>query len=188
VAAASTAASDLYSLGALAYHLSPAGRVSGENAIAVGFAHLSEMPVPAAPDPRRCPGRARCRDHETLAKEPGDRPRSPADLGAAITSAQAVTRQTARSDRRGAIWARGHAMRDQRRRRAAWMACATSPTASKPTAMAARPGVCDQRAGEECEAGRRRRSRPTTVAAGAKRARRGRLASAQHDEREQQIA
>ena len=82
------AASDIYSLGALAYHL-VTGRppFAGENAIAVGFAHLSETPAPPrqlrpeiAPELDQTIARA-------LAKEPGDRPRSAAEFRASMTPA-----------------------------------------------------------------------------------------------------
>jgi eukaryotic-like serine/threonine-protein kinase len=75
------AASDIYSLGALAYHL-VTGRppFSGENAIAVGFAHLSETPAP----PRQLRPELGAELDRTitrsLAKEPGERPRSAAEF------------------------------------------------------------------------------------------------------------
>jgi len=173
------AASDLYSLGALAYHLVTAGRRSrARMAIAVGFAHLSEMPVPPRQIRGDVPVELDAAIMKTLAKEPGDRPPLPGRPMRRDHQCQAVTRQTARSDRRGAIWARGHAMRDQRRRRARGWRARRGPTASKPTAMAAaqvsaisvparnaRPPATDDR-------GRPREPRAR------KRARRGRLASA----------
>jgi eukaryotic-like serine/threonine-protein kinase len=80
------AASDLYSLGALAYHL-VTGRppFSGENAIAVGFAHLSEMPTPPRQIRPDVPVELDAAILRALAKEPADRPRSPSELRAAIT-------------------------------------------------------------------------------------------------------
>jgi serine/threonine-protein kinase len=81
------AASDIYSLGALAYHL-VTGRppFSGENAIAVGFAHLSE--VPARPRQLRAdvPLELDAAIMSALAKEPAERPRSPTDLRAAMAA------------------------------------------------------------------------------------------------------
>jgi len=80
------ASSDIYSLGALAYHL-VTGRppFSGENAIAVGFAHLSETAVP----PRQLRPELEAELEGTivrsLAKEPGDRPRSASDFRASMT-------------------------------------------------------------------------------------------------------
>jgi hypothetical protein len=81
------AASDVYSLGALAYHL-VTGRppFSGENAIAVGFAHLSE--VPARPRQLRSdvPVELDAAIMSALAKEPDGRPRSAAELRTAMTA------------------------------------------------------------------------------------------------------
>ena len=71
--------SDIYSLGALAYH-AVTGRppLDGDNPIAVGFAHLSEEPVP----PRQhAPGISKELDAmilAALAKDPRDRPSSAA--------------------------------------------------------------------------------------------------------------
>jgi hypothetical protein len=79
------AASDVYSLGSLAYHL-VTGRppFSGDNAIAIGFAHLSEMP----PRPRQLradiPPQLDAAIMSALAKEPPERPRSAAELRAAL--------------------------------------------------------------------------------------------------------
>jgi serine/threonine-protein kinase len=80
------AASDLYSLGALAYHL-VTGRppFSGENAIAVGFAHLSETPTPPRQLRSDVPPELDAAIMKALAKEPSGRPRCPADVRAAIT-------------------------------------------------------------------------------------------------------
>ena len=80
------ASSDIYSLGALAYHL-VTGRppFAGENAIAVGFAHLSET---AAPPRQLRPELAPELDQtivRALAKEPADRPRSAAEFRTAMT-------------------------------------------------------------------------------------------------------
>ena len=82
------ASSDIYSLGALAYHL-VTGRppFSGENAIAVGFAHLSETPSP----PRQLRGELGLELDRTimkaLAKEPGERPRSAAEFRTSMNGA-----------------------------------------------------------------------------------------------------
>jgi len=81
------AASDIYSLGALAYHL-VTGRppFSGENVIAVGFAHLSEMAAP----PRQLRVEIGAELDRTimwsLAKEPGERPRSAAEFRTSMTA------------------------------------------------------------------------------------------------------
>ena len=81
------AASDVYSLGALAYHL-VTGRppFAGENAIAVGFAHLSEMPPPPRQIRGDVPVELDAAIMRALAKEPGDRPRSPAELRVAMVT------------------------------------------------------------------------------------------------------
>jgi serine/threonine-protein kinase len=81
------AGSDIYSLGALAYHL-VTGRppFSGENAIAVGFAHLSEMPVPPRQLRADVPAELEAAILRALAKEPSGRPRSPAELRTAMTA------------------------------------------------------------------------------------------------------
>jgi len=82
------AASDLYSLGALAYHL-VTGRppFSGDNAIAVGFAHLSEMPPPPRQIRPDIPLELDAAIMAALAKEPTARPRSPSELRVAMTAA-----------------------------------------------------------------------------------------------------
>src|SRR5262245_41421986 len=79
------AASDLYSLGALAYHL-VTGRppFAGENAIAVGFAHLSEVPPPPRQLRADVPAELDAAIVRALAKEPSDRPRSAAELRASM--------------------------------------------------------------------------------------------------------
>ncbi|HEY1548403.1 MAG TPA: serine/threonine-protein kinase [Kofleriaceae bacterium] len=71
------ARSDVYSLGALAYHL-VTGRppFTGENAIAVGFAHLSETPDAPRVLRRDCPPALDAAIMAALAKAPADRPAS----------------------------------------------------------------------------------------------------------------
>ena len=82
------AASDIYSLGALAYHL-VTGRppFAGENAIAVGFAHLSEIPAPARQLRPEIASELDQTIARALAKEPGGRPRSAAEFRASMTAA-----------------------------------------------------------------------------------------------------
>ena len=80
------ARTDIYALGALAYHL-VTGRppFSGDNAIAIGFAHLSETPT--APNELRkdCPQKLSDAIMTALAKDPAARPASAkAFLDAAI--------------------------------------------------------------------------------------------------------
>ena len=82
------AASDIYSLGALAYHL-VTGRppFSGENAIAVGFAHLSETPAPPRQFRLEISAELDRTIVRSLAKEPGERPRSAAEFRTSMTAA-----------------------------------------------------------------------------------------------------
>jgi hypothetical protein len=80
------AASDVYSLGALAYHLVTARPpFSGENAIAIGFAHLSELPVSPRQIRGDVPPELDAAIMGALAKEPSERPRSAVALRAAMT-------------------------------------------------------------------------------------------------------
>jgi serine/threonine-protein kinase len=67
--------SDIYSLGALAYHLYT-GRppFAGDNAIAVGFAHLSEIPPPPRQLRAEIPAPIEAAILAALAKEPLQRP------------------------------------------------------------------------------------------------------------------
>src|SRR5262245_40217443 len=71
------ARTDVYALGALAYHL-VTGRppFSGDNAIAIGFAHLSEMPAPPRQLRKDCPANLEGAIISALAKNPDDRPAS----------------------------------------------------------------------------------------------------------------
>ncbi|HTJ46333.1 MAG TPA: serine/threonine-protein kinase [Kofleriaceae bacterium] len=79
------ASTDIYSLGALAYHL-VTGRppFSGDNAIAVGFAHLSETPPPPKQLRPELPDALESVIMRALAKEPGDRPRTAAEFRDAL--------------------------------------------------------------------------------------------------------
>jgi eukaryotic-like serine/threonine-protein kinase len=69
------ARSDIYALGALAYHL-VTGRppFAGENAIAIGFAHLSEAPQPPTEIRKDCPPALGAAILAALAKSPDQRP------------------------------------------------------------------------------------------------------------------
>ena len=71
------ARSDIYALGALAYHL-VTGRppFAGENAIAIGFAHISETPESPRVLRKDCPPKLDAAILAALAKNPADRPPS----------------------------------------------------------------------------------------------------------------
>jgi serine/threonine-protein kinase len=71
------ARTDIYSLGALAYHL-VCGRppFAGDNAIAIGFAHLSEAPTAPVVLRKDCPEKLSAAIVAALAKDPGERPAS----------------------------------------------------------------------------------------------------------------
>jgi serine/threonine-protein kinase len=68
---------DIYAFGALAYHL-VAGRppFAGENAIAIGFAHISETPESPRVLRKDCPVKLDAAIMAALAKNPADRPAS----------------------------------------------------------------------------------------------------------------
>lgn len=80
------ARSDLYALGALAYHML-AGRPPflGDNAIAVGFAHCQSAPTPIASLRADCPAALATMIGRALAKAPADRPASTAEFATALT-------------------------------------------------------------------------------------------------------
>jgi serine/threonine-protein kinase len=69
------ARTDIYALGALAYHL-VTGRppFSGDNAIAIGFAHLSETPTPPRQLRKDCPESLEAAILAALEKNPDERP------------------------------------------------------------------------------------------------------------------
>ncbi len=71
------ARSDIYALGAVAYHL-VCGRppFSGDNPIAIGFAHLSEPPAPPRQLRKDCPPGLEAAILAALAKSPEERPAS----------------------------------------------------------------------------------------------------------------
>ncbi|HTL39178.1 MAG TPA: serine/threonine-protein kinase [Kofleriaceae bacterium] len=71
------ARSDIYSLGALSYHL-VTGRppFAGDNAIAIGFAHLSEAPTAPRQLRKDCPESLDAAILAALAKSPDERPAS----------------------------------------------------------------------------------------------------------------
>jgi serine/threonine-protein kinase len=71
------ARTDIYSLGALAYHL-VCGRppFAGDNAIAIGFAHLSEAPTAPVVLRKDCSEKLSAAILAALAKDPAERPAS----------------------------------------------------------------------------------------------------------------
>ncbi|CAN5696194.1 hypothetical protein BH11MYX3_BH11MYX3_23500 [soil metagenome] len=71
------ARTDIYALGALAYHL-VCGRTPfhGDNAIAIGFAHLSEPPTPPRQIRKDIPANLEAAILAALAKSPDERPAS----------------------------------------------------------------------------------------------------------------
>jgi serine/threonine-protein kinase len=80
------ARADIYALGALSYHL-VTGRppFSGDNAIAVGFAHLSEAPVPPRQLRADLPEAIDRVILQALAKDPAQRPTGAAAFRQALT-------------------------------------------------------------------------------------------------------
>ncbi len=87
------ARSDIYSLGALAYHL-VTGRppFAGDNAIAIGFAHLSETPVHPRDLRRDCPPALDAAIIAALAKAPENRPASAKAFIELATKPDAIAR------------------------------------------------------------------------------------------------
>ena len=83
------ARADIYAFGALAYHL-VTGRppFAGDNAIAIGFAHLSEVPVPPSHLRKDLPASVNAAILAALAKDPADRP---AGARAFVDTAYAAT-------------------------------------------------------------------------------------------------
>lgn len=79
------ARSDIYSLGALTYY-AVTGRppFEGDNPIAVGFAHLSEEPMPPRERNPAISAELNAMILSALAKDPRDRPRSPGAFGEAL--------------------------------------------------------------------------------------------------------
>jgi eukaryotic-like serine/threonine-protein kinase len=71
------ARTDIYAFGALAYHL-VTGRppFAGDNAIAIGFAHISETPESPRVLRKDCPVKLDAAIMTALAKNPADRPAS----------------------------------------------------------------------------------------------------------------
>ena len=71
------ARSDIYAFGALAYHL-VTGRppFAGDNAIAIGFAHISETPESPTVLRKDCPAKLAAAIMAALTKNPADRPAS----------------------------------------------------------------------------------------------------------------
>jgi serine/threonine-protein kinase len=80
------ASSDLYSLGALAYHL-VCGRppFHGDNVIAVGFAHCTEIATPPRTLRPDLPEALDAMIVRALAKLPGDRPRTAIEFKSAVS-------------------------------------------------------------------------------------------------------
>ncbi|HEV7554805.1 MAG TPA: serine/threonine-protein kinase [Kofleriaceae bacterium] len=83
------ARADIYAFGALAYHL-VTGRppFAGDNAIAIGFAHLSEVPLPPSQLRKDLPASVNATILAALAKDPADRP---AGARAFVDAAYAAT-------------------------------------------------------------------------------------------------
>lgn len=75
----------MYSLGALAFHL-VCGRppFAGDNAIAIGFAHLTEPPVSPRTLRPDVPTALDAMILKALSKAPADRPRTAAEFRAAL--------------------------------------------------------------------------------------------------------